>query len=132
MQAVFACRIKTTDTYTYPEPMPTLKASLGILLILFGLYTVGQNIIFTTQLSYYGWQRIPAIGAVIFLLSGIWIVLSAADRDKFLGWILLVIGIACIFMSSGIILRPVSLWSFLVAFTCLLGGAKLMSPRRLF
>lgn len=129
MQAVFACRIKTTETY--PEPMPTLKASLGILLILFGLYTVGQNIIFTTQLSY-GWQRIPAIGAVIFSLSGIWIVLSAADRDKFLGWILLVIGIACIFMSSGIILRPVSLWSFLVAFTCLLGGAKLMSPRRLF
>jgi hypothetical protein len=93
--------------------MSLLKSLLGIALILFGLYNVGQNIILTTQASSYGWQKIPAVGSVIFSLSGIWVVLSAANRDKFLGWILLVIGIACIFMSSGVILRPISLWNFL-------------------
>lgn len=114
------------------QNMSILKSLIGTALILLGLYTVGQDIIFTTQSSYYGWQKIPAAGSVIFSLSGLWVVLNAASRDKFLGWILLAVGIACIFMSSGVILRPVSLWTFFVSFGCLFGGLKLLNPRRVF
>jgi hypothetical protein len=110
--------------------MSILKSLLGTALILIGLYTVGQDIVFTTQSAYGFWQKIPAAGSVIFLLSGLWVILNAASRDKFLGWILLTIGIICIFMSSGVVLRPISLWNLLVSFTCLLGGIKLLSSHR--
>jgi hypothetical protein len=112
--------------------MSLLKSLLGIALIVVGLYSVGQDIIFTTQSSYNSWQKIPAAGSVIFSLSGLWVILNAAKSDKFWGWILIVFGIVCIFMSSGVILRPVSLWNLLVAFTCLFGGIKLMTSRTMF
>lgn len=111
--------------------MAFLKQLAGIALMLLGIYFVGKEIIFTTQTYYYWWQKVPATGSVISLLAGLWIIFNARRRDQFLGWIAIGVAIALIFMSGGVILRPVSLWTFLLAFSLLFGGYKLAYPERL-
>lgn len=44
-----------------------------------------------------------------------------------LGWILLGIGIVLVFLSGGVILRPISLWNFFISFTALVVGYKLIN-----
>ncbi len=91
---------------------------------------MGKDIIFTTE-TFYGWQRIPAAGSVISLLSGLWIVVTARRRDRSIGWVLIGLGVALVFLSSGIVLRPVNLVTFLSAFALLFTGHKLMTQRRM-
>lgn len=110
-------------------PMNFLKRLLGFILFASGIYLVGKDISFTAQ-SLYGWERIPAAGSVISLLSGLWIVFTVRRRDRFIGWGLIGLGVALVFLSSGIVLRPVNLVTFLSAFALLFAGHKLMTQRR--
>ncbi|MFN6530651.1 hypothetical protein [Nostoc sp. ChiSLP03a] len=48
-----------------------------------------------------------------------------------LGWIFLGIGIVLVFLSGGVILQPTSLWNFIVAFTALAAGYKLLNEGRI-
>lgn len=109
--------------------MNFFRRLLGLILFALGIVLVGKDIMFTTA-TLYGWQRIPAAGSVIALLSGLWIVMTVERRNRFIGWTLIGLGVAMVFLSSGIIMRPVNLVTFLAAFSLLFAGYKLMSQRR--
>jgi hypothetical protein len=97
---------------------------LGFALIVIGIYWLGKNIILTTQSTSYGWQTLPAAGSVLLMLAGLWTLFNAKAGN--LGWILIGCAIALIFMSGGVMIRPTSLWTFLVGFSALFGGFKLI------
>jgi hypothetical protein len=113
--------------------MDGFKKLLGVLLMLAGIYFLGQNIFFTTFHSgfSYGWRSIPAAGSVFTLLGGIFTLVFGRRSLHEVGWVLLGIGIVLVFVSGGVVLRPTSLWTFLLSFFLLAGGFKLTSDRRL-
>ena len=104
---------------------------LGIVLLILGIYFLGQNIIFATHYSPYFWRDIPAAGSVLAIMGGIISLLFLPRQTGNFGWILLGIGAVLVFLSGGVILRPTSLWSFFVAFAALAGGFQLMTQGRL-
>ncbi len=110
--------------------MRLLRQFLGVILFLLGIYVVGRDIVFTTQVSYYWWQRIPATGSVLSLLGGLWILFNTRQRHHFMGWSLIGLGVVLVFLSSGIVLRPVTLWAFLMSFGLMFAGHKLMTVRQ--
>lgn len=103
---------------------------LGILLIIVGIYFLGQNIIFTTHYSPYWWRDIPAAASALAIMSGIISLLFFQRSVGNLGWILLIVGVVLIFLSGGIVLKPTSLWTFFVAFAALAGGLQLITQGR--
>jgi hypothetical protein len=115
----------TTDT-----AMRLFNRFLGLLLILAGIYFLGQNIFFTTQFSRFWWRSIPAMGSVLTLTSGLLTLLFAGRSGRDFGWILIGLGILFVFLSGGIVLRPTSLVTFLLSFAALFGGYKLLLARR--
>jgi hypothetical protein len=106
--------------------MKSLGKLLGFALIILGIYWLGKDIILTTQATSYWWQTIPAAGSVVLMLGGLWTLFNASGDDRNFGWMLIGVAIALIFMSGGVMIRPVSLWAFLVGFSALLGGFKLV------
>lgn len=99
---------------------------LGLGLTILGIYWLGQNIILTTRSAYYWWQTIPATGSVILMLGGLWVLFNVNGNDRNFAWVLIGGAIALTFMSGGIVIRPTSLWTFMVGFTALFGGYKLI------
>jgi hypothetical protein len=100
---------------------------LGLGLIIIGIYWLSQGILFTTRTAYYWWQTIPATGSVILFLAGLWMLFNGGRRNSNRAWILIGGAIALIFMSGGIVIRPTSLWDFLIGFSALFGGYKLLN-----
>jgi hypothetical protein len=96
---------------------------IGLILLLTGIYYLGQNIIFAS--SYY--RSLPATGSVLAIISGVLALVFFRRTTGNLGWILLGVSIVLVFLSGGVILRPTSLWNFLVAFTTLAVGYKLLN-----
>jgi drug/metabolite transporter (DMT)-like permease len=111
--------------------MRFFRKLIGLAPVLSGIYFLGQNILFTTQLSRYWYRDLSAIGSVLALASGILTLLFARRGDREMGWMLVGIGIILVFLSSGVILRPTSLWTFFLAFIALAGGFKLITGGRL-
>lgn len=109
--------------------MQLLIRLIGLVLMLIGVYFLGQNIIFTTQTPYW-WRDIPAAGSVVVTLSGI-LVLLFARRERDFGWILVGLGIVLVFLSGGVVLKPTSLWTFFLAFISLAGGWSLIRTGRI-
>jgi hypothetical protein len=110
--------------------MRLIRQFLGVILFLLGIYVIGKDIVFTTQVSFYWWQRIPATGSVLSLLGGLWVLFNTRRRNHWIGWSLIGLGVALVFLSSGIVLRPVTLWAFLLSFFLIFAGQKLMTARR--
>ncbi|AFY99516.1 hypothetical protein [Calothrix sp. PCC 6303] len=104
---------------------------IGLILFITGIYFLGQNIIFTTGYYSYFYRGLPATGSVLALMSGILSLVFFRPQTGNLGWILLGIGIVLVFLSGGVILKPTSLWNFLVAFTALAVGYQLLSRGRI-
>lgn len=104
---------------------------LGIALVLLGLYFLGQNIIFATQYSPYFWRDIPASASVLAIMGGIISLLFFPRQTGNLGWILLGAGAILVFLSGGVILKPTSLWNFVIAFSALAGGFQLITQGRI-
>lgn len=111
--------------------MRFLVSLLGFGLIILGIYFVGQNIIFTTNVYPYWWRGIAADFSVLALTLGV-IVLVIFPRDiRNLGWISIGIGILCVFVSSQAILRPTSLAQFLLSLAAMVSGYKMITTGRL-
>jgi len=104
---------------------------IGLALVLVGIYFLGQNILFTTQVSRYWYRDIPATGSILALVSGVLTLLFAGRGAREMGWILVGLGILLVFLSGGVVLRPTSLWTFFLAFGSLVGGFKLITTGRL-
>lgn len=110
--------------------MQFLGKLLGLLLVLVCIYFLGQNIIFTSQTTFYWWRNIPAAGSVLSLVSGVLILLYGGRSTKELGWILVGLAIVLVFISAGVLLRPTSLWTLFLSFMFLIAGFQLVTTGR--
>lgn len=104
---------------------------IGLILLLVGIYFLGQNILFTTSYSFYSYGRLPAFGSVLSIIAGTTFLVFFRRQTGNIGWILLGIGIVLVFLSGGVILRPTSLWNFFLGFAALAGGYQLLNTGRL-
>jgi hypothetical protein len=103
----------------------------GFGLMIFGIYVLGQNIVFTTNVSPYWWGGIAADASVLALMAGVLMLVFLPRGAKNLGWVPIIIGIVLVFLSSRAILNPTSLWQFLVSFAAMAGGYRLLVTGRL-
>ncbi len=104
---------------------------LGFALILVGIYLLGQNLYFTTNVYPYWWRGIAADGSILFLTGGIVALFFLPSDMKGVGWISMLIGILLVFFSSRAILNPTSLWQFCVSVAAFFGGYQLITTGRL-
>ncbi|WP_413171718.1 hypothetical protein [Anabaena azotica] len=111
--------------------MGFLLRILGFGLLILGIYLVGQNIIFTTNVYPYWWRGIAADTSVLALTIGVMILIFFPRSMKNLGWIPVVMGIILVFMSSRAILNPTSLWQFFLSLVLMSGGYKMFITGRL-
>ena len=104
---------------------------IGLALLFVGIYFLGQNIFFTTQISPYWWRDISATASILAITGGIISLLFFQRAVGQLGWILVGIGIVLVFISGRVILKPTSLWYFFLSFASLMAGFKLIITGRL-
>jgi hypothetical protein len=103
----------------------------GLILLFTGLYFLGKNIIFASGYYSYFYRSLPATGSVLAIMGGVFSLVFFRRQTGNLGFILLSIGIVLVFLSGGVILQPTSLWNFLVSFTALAVGYKLLNEGRI-
>ncbi len=111
--------------------MKTLMQLLGVGLMIYGIYFLGQNIFFTTRVGYYWYSGIAATGSAVSMLLGMMTLAFAGHELKTIGWFLIGLGVALIFISGRIVLAPTSLWDFFLGFICIIGGYKMFTLKRL-
>jgi hypothetical protein len=104
---------------------------IGFGLLIIGIYLVGQNIIFTTNVYPYWWRGIAADTSILALTIGVMILIFFPSSMKNLGWIPIFTGIILVFMSSRAILSPMSLWQFFLSLIFMSGGYKMFISGRL-
>ncbi|MBE9064830.1 hypothetical protein [cf. Phormidesmis sp. LEGE 11477] len=102
----------------------------GFCLLIYSIYLLGHNILFTTNVYPYWWRGIAADVSVLFLAIGVLSIVFLPDEFKEIGWVSTAIGILAVFMSSRAILNPTSLWEFFLAFMVMAIGYKLFSTGR--
>ncbi|MCT0253645.1 MULTISPECIES: hypothetical protein [unclassified Synechocystis] len=111
--------------------MALIARLIGVILIGTGIYFLGNNIIFTTNVYPYFWRGIAADGSILALIAGVMMLVFLPAREKSWGWIPIIIGIVLVFLSSRAILNPTSLWQFLLSFASMAVGYKLVTKGRL-
>jgi uncharacterized membrane protein HdeD (DUF308 family) len=112
--------------------MRLLIQLIGLALMLLGIYFLGKNIFFTTNVSPYWWRGIAADASIFLLVGGIFLlVFMPLGFMKQLGWVFVAGGIVCIFISSRAILNPTSLWQFFVSIISMTFGYRLLATGRL-
>jgi hypothetical protein len=111
--------------------MRFLSFLLGFALIMLGVYFLGRNIIFTTNVYPYWWRGIAADASILSLSLGIISWFALPSDLKFFSWILVIIGILLVFLSSRAILNPTSLWQFFISFASMIGGYQLLTTGRI-
>jgi hypothetical protein len=104
---------------------------VGLCLLFTGLYFFGQNIIFASGYYSYFYRSLPATGSVLAIIAGVLTLIFYRRQTGSLGWIFLGVGIVLVFLSGGVILRPTSLWNFVIAFTAFAAGYKLLTEGRI-
>ncbi len=103
---------------------------LGFGLVILGIYFLGKDIVFTTNVSPYWWRGIAADASVLSLMLGVLMLVFLPSAEKNLGWIPVTVGIVLVFLSSRAILNPTSLWQFFVSFAMIAGGYRLLTTGR--
>ena len=111
--------------------MKNLIKFLGLGLVILGIYFLGQNIFFTTNVNPYWWRGIAADVSILSLIVGTLTLVFAPGDLKKLGWIVAVFGVLMVFISGKAILNPTSLWQFFVSFASFSIGYHLMVYGRL-
>ncbi len=60
---------------------------LGLLLLLTGMYFLGQNIMLSTYYSPYFWRSLPAQGSVLAIMGGVISLLVFPRQTGKFGWV---------------------------------------------
>jgi hypothetical protein len=111
--------------------MRVLLLLLGLLSMLLGLYVLWQNIISTTNIKPYWWQGIAADFSILLLTLGlVKLLLLPTKRLGYLGWVLIVAGLWCAWVSRFAILTATTLTEFFTALVALLVGYRLLAISR--
>ncbi|EDX82663.1 hypothetical protein S7335_964 [Synechococcus sp. PCC 7335] len=104
---------------------------IGFGLLMFSIYLLGNNILFTTNVYPYWWRGIAADASIFFLAIGVLSLVFLPSEFKEIGWVSTALGILAVFISSRAILNPTSLWEFFLAFIVMAIGYKLFSTGRI-
>lgn len=104
---------------------------IGLGLLLLGIYFLGQNIYFSTNLYPYWWRGIAADASILSLTIGVLLFFILPRSNKDLSLVAIAIGILLVFASSRAILNPTSLWQFVLSLASLVGGYQLFTTGRL-
>ncbi|MTJ48495.1 hypothetical protein FJR05_11720 [Dolichospermum sp. UHCC 0259] len=107
--------------------MRFLMRIAGFGLLILGIYLVGKNIFFTTNVYPYWWRGISADISVLALTLGVLMLVFFSESMKNLGWIAISVGIMAVFISSRAILSPTSLWQFFLSLICITSGYKMFT-----
>jgi hypothetical protein len=110
--------------------MRFLLRVFGFGLLILGIYFLGQNIMFTTNLSPYWWGGVAADASVLALMLGVLMLVFLPASTKNLGWIPVIVGIVMVFLSSRAILNPTSLWQFFLSFISIALGYRMLTTGR--
>ena len=111
--------------------MKLIAKLIGLALLVLGIYFLGENIHFTTNISPYWWRGVSADASILFLTTGVLMFFMLPLQHKSLsGWVI-AIGILLIFVSSRAILNPTSLWKFTLSLASFIGGYQLFTTGRL-
>lgn len=108
-----------------------LMKVLGLILLLTGIYFLAQNVIFVSGYYSVFSQRLPASASVLAIMTGVLSLIFFRRETGNFGWGLLGIGLVLIFLSGGVIFRPISLWNLFVSFAALAVGFKLFNGHRI-
>ena len=119
-----------SDLSPFLSPMRAFVKLIGFCLLMFSIYLLGHNILFTTNVSPYWWRGIAADASILFLTIGVLSLVFLPDDFQEIGWVSTAIGILAVFMSSRAILNPTSLWEFFLSFMVMAIGYKLFSTGR--
>ena len=104
---------------------------IGLALLLLGVYFLGQNIYFSTNVYPYWWRGIAADASILSLTIGVLLFFILPRSNKDLSLIAIVFGILLIFASSRAILNPTSMWQFVLSLASFVGGYQLFTTGRL-
>ena len=104
---------------------------IGLALLLLGVYFLGQNIYFSTNVYPYWWRGIAADASILSLTIGVLLFFILPRSNKDLSFIAIAFGILLIFASSRAILNPTSLWQFVLSLASFVGGYQLFTTGRL-
>jgi hypothetical protein len=107
---------------------------LGVLLFMLGIYLFVRDIsLVGTCQSYfcYGWQNLAAPGSVIACMGGVLSVFVFQRKTTTLGWLLLGLGVLLVYLSGGMLLKPIAMLTFIASFTAMAYGHQLMKRRRM-
>ncbi|MGK7938340.1 MAG: hypothetical protein AB4206_21455 [Xenococcaceae cyanobacterium] len=111
--------------------MRLLVRLIGLILILLGVYFLGENIHFTTNPYPFWWRGIAADASILFLTLGVLMLFALPSQDKSLAFAAIAVGIILIFFSSQAILNPTSLWQFFYSLVSFVSGYQLLTTGRL-
>ncbi|MCC0179677.1 hypothetical protein I4641_22260 [Waterburya agarophytonicola K14] len=104
---------------------------IGLALLLVGIYFLGQNIYFSTNLYPYWWRGVAADASILSLTVGVLLFFILPRSNKDLSIFAIALGILLVFASSRAILNPTSLWQFVVSLASFVGGYQLFTTGRL-
>ncbi len=110
--------------------MRLLLRLIGLGLLIFGIYFLGNKIIFTTNVYSVWWHGVAANASVLALTLGVLMLVFSPERSKKFGWIGVTIGVVLVFLSSRAVLNPTSLWQFFISFFSIAVGYKMLTTGR--
>ena len=107
---------------------------LGILLFMLGIYLFVRDISLVGQCQSYfcsEWQNLTASGSAIACMGGVLSVFVFQQRTTTLGWLLLGLGVLLVYLSGGMLLKPIAMLTFIASFAAMAYGHQLMKRRRI-
>ncbi len=107
-----------------------LTRLIGLAIFFFGFWFLGQNIIFTSQISFFTFRGIAAGGSVILLVAGISTYLFGSGNNRNAGLLMLFLSIVLIFMSGVVIITPTSLAEVFVGLVAMIFGGRMITSGR--
>jgi hypothetical protein len=111
--------------------MRLLLLLLGVLSMLLGIYILWQNLFSTTNIEPYWWRGIAADFAILLLTLGlVKLLLLPTKRLGYIGWLLVLVGLICAWVSDFAILTTTTLTEFFAALVALLVGYRLFALSR--
>jgi hypothetical protein len=103
---------------------------IGLGLFFFGFWFIGQNIIFTSQISFFTFRGIAAGGSIILLVGGISTYLFGSGSSRNAGLVMLLLASVLIFMSGVVIITPTSLAEVFIGIAAMIFGGRMITSGR--
>ncbi len=108
-----------------------MASILGLALIIVSVYFLGDQIWFSSYVYYSWWQQTSATASVLAIMLGVASLTFWRQTMGNFGWLFIAIGIILVFLSGGVILRPTSLWYFLISTLAFASGYQLLTRGRI-